>query len=470
MVGPDEFDQAEGPFVHYRRSVHDGEETIEYRLALPWFGWLYAPLVRRALRHRPHAGHTPGDQPWWAPRDRLDPRQVRVLGLLAAASMGSAFTNTLFTQTVHKAAEAFSVGKTGQGVAGGIVRAGIILVLPFAFRADRVGRRRIITFLAFAAPIVCALGALAPSFPALVATQTVGRPLGLAFDLLIAVVAAEEMPRDSRAYSISVLALASGLGAGMCVWLIPTTDLADWGWRIPYAATILWLAVAVSLWRHLPETARFRARHARHPRLDIGRLGTTAAIAACGNVFVAPASFFQNRYLDEVRGLSGLGITLFTITTATPAAIGLLLGGRIADRHGRRRVGSIALVTGTALVAASFAVGGPPMWFAAALGGIALGAAYPALSVYRAELFPTANRGKAGGLITTSALVGGIVGLVVTGVAVDHGLSYGRILGLLALCQVVVAVLVLTRLPESAHRELEELNPEDAVAAVAATR
>ena len=84
-----------------------------------------------------------------------------MLGLLAAASMSSAFTNTLFTQTAQFAADDFGVGNFGFSVAGAVVRAGIIISLPLAFLADRVGRRRIIRIVAWAAPIVTALGALA---------------------------------------------------------------------------------------------------------------------------------------------------------------------------------------------------------------------------------------------------------------------------------------------------------------------
>ena len=468
MVGSGDFEQEAGPFHSYRRTLTHTDagavETVDYRVALPWFGWLYAPLIRRALHQRPGADHTPGTQPWWAPRDRLDERQVLVLGLLAAASMCAAYTNTLFTQMVHKATADFHIGATGQGVAGGVVRAGILFALPFAYRADHAGRRRVIRWLVVAAPVCCALGALAPSFPVLVATQTVGRPLGLALDLLIAVVAAEEMPRNSRAYAVSVLALASGLGAGVCVWMLPLTGIGRWAWRIPFAASLIWLAVARSLRRHLPETVRFTTPHASSPRLRTGRLGTMAAIAFFGNLFVAPASFFQNRYLADVRGYSNLGVTLFTLGTATPAAIGLLLGGRLADNYGRRLVGAVSLLAGTTLIALSFAVGGPSMWGAAITGGIVLGVAVPALAVYRTEMFPTANRGRAGGIITTTGLLGGIIGLLVTGVFVNHYNDYGRVLGMLALGQLAVAALVLRRLPESAHLELEQLNPEDAVA------
>jgi hypothetical protein len=49
----------------------------------------------------------------------------------------------------------------------------------------------------------------------------------------------------------------------------------------------------------------------------------------------------------------------------------------------------------------------------------------------------------------------------VTGAVDDHTHTYGGVLGLLALGQLVVALLVWRRLPESAHQELEELNPED---------
>ena len=88
--------------------------------------------------------------------------------------------------------------------------------------------------------------------------------------------------------------------------------------------------------------------------------------------------------------------------------------------------------------------------------------AYPALAVYRAELFPTGNRGRAAGLLTASALLGGIGGLLLAGALLDGGWPHARVMALLALGQVVVVVTVLTSFPETAHRELEDLNPEDA--------
>ena len=204
-------------------------ETTTYRLVIPWFAWLFSWPVRRALRRQDRGAHgrAAGVQPWWAPPDRLDPQQALLLGLLAAASMTAAYTNTLFTQTANYAAEDFDVGKFGQGIGGVVVRIGVIFARPMAFMADRVGRRRMIVLASWLAPLVSALGALAPTFPILVATQTLGRPMGLALELLVAVAAAEEMPRNSRAYAVSVLAMASGLGAGIAVMGLPLVRIVS---------------------------------------------------------------------------------------------------------------------------------------------------------------------------------------------------------------------------------------------------
>ena len=95
------------------------------------------------------------------------------------------------------------------------------------------------------------------------------------------------------------------------------------------------------------------------------------------------------------------------------------------------------------------------------LGGIIGAIAFPALAVYRNELFPTGSRSRASCLITAAALLGGIVGLVTMGALLDRGRSHGAILGSLALAQILVVAIVLRWFPETAHRELEELNPID---------
>jgi len=470
------FEQDEGPFSDYRRVVefrHDAgigtwHESVRYRLDIPWFAWMFTRLVRRHVARRT-PGPEPLKQPSWSPPDRLTARQVHVLGLLAAASLSSAFVNTLFTQTVAFASDDFGIGDWGRGVAGTVVRLGILIGLPAAFLADRIGRRRVVVTLAWAAPIIASLGALAPNFPVLVATQTISRPLGLALDLLIAVVAAEEMPRSSRAYAISILAMANGLGAGVAVAALPLADLGTSGWRLVYAVALVWLVVAVDLARRLPETHRFERRRLQtsaRPRVTASehgrrRLAIQMAVAFCGNLLLSPASFFQNSFLKDERGFSAGMVSIFTAVTAAPAVIGLVIGGRVADRRGRRRVAAGCVPVGAIFIALSFQFTTVWMWTAAIIGAIVAAAAYPSLAVYRTELFPTANRGWAASLILASALIGGSISLLVTGALLDAGLSYGTVMLSLVAGPLVVALIVLTTYPETAHRELEDLNPED---------
>src|SRR5829696_23579 len=72
------------------------------------------------------------------------------------------------------------------------------------------------------------------------------------------------------------------------------------------------------------------------------------------------------------------------------------------------------------------------------------------------------------GLLTATALLGGIGGLLAMGTLLDRDWSHGSVMGLLASAQIVVIVVVLRWYPETAHQELEALNPLDATASAVA--
>jgi MFS family permease len=376
--------------------------------------------------------------------------------------MSAAFTNTLFTQTASFAADGFGIDTRGQGIGGVVVRLGVVIVIPFSILADRRGRRRMIVITAWVSPLWCAIGAIAPNFWVLVGTQAIARPVGLALALLIGIVATEEMPRNSRAYALSVLALAGGLGAGVAVVALRLADLGRDGWRLVYLLSLIWLLPAYHVMRYLPETLRFQRVHPTSPRLDRSRFAVIAIVAVTANLFVAPASFFLNRYLDDVRGYTGGGIALFTLSTATPASLGLIAGGRLADLIGRRAVLAVCMPISTLLLVGSFSVGGSAMWLLALGGGLLGGAAYPAFTVYRTELFPTGNRGRANGFVTALSLAGSSVGLLVVGALVHRGWSYGQSMLLVGFGQLLAAVIAYVAYPETAHLELEQINPQDA--------
>jgi len=397
----------------------------------------------------------------------LTARQRTILWLLALACVPATYANTLFTQTVAYAAEDFGISEQGQGIGAAIIRWGVLISLPLAALADRIGRRQLIIFCAFGAPIITALGGLAPSFTILVATQTLGRPLALVLTILIGIVAAEEMSSESRAWAISVLALAAGFGAAVALGALPLADLGRESWRFIYALSLIWLVLAVILQRRLPETTRFIERHDKQlettTHIDRSRLFTQSLVAIFGNIFIAASSVFQIRYLRDVRDYSAVDITAFTLITGTPASIGLLIGGRVADSRGRRLLSAITFPLGAILLTLAFSTSGQSMWLASLSGGICLGLAYPAMAVYRGEMFPTLHRSFASSVIMTASLIGGSVGLIGAGVFLNRDFSYGQVMAWLTLGPIIAGVLVYTTFPESAHRELEELNPQDVV-------
>ena len=281
------------------------------------------------------------------------------------------------------------------------------------------------------------------------------------------------MSRDSRAWATSVLAIAAGFGAGFAFAALPLADLGADSWRYIYAISLAWLVIAVILLRKLPETTRFTERHeakldsATH--IDKTRLATQSLVAIFGNVFIAASSVFQVRYLRDVRDYSAVMVTAFTLVTGTPASIGLLIGGRVADRRGRRMLSAITFPLGAILLTVAFATNGQIMWLASVSGGICLGLAYPAMAVYRGEMFPTLHRSFASSVVMTASLIGGSVGLIGAGYALNRDFSYGTVMSWLSLGPIVAGILVYATFPESAHRELEELNPQDVIVAKPAT-
>lgn len=458
-----------GPVAAYRRdvsleAVEGGRfrltSTTTFTVGVPYFGWLFRFGVAHALRREPTRG---GRQPWWAPPDRLDARAARLLGVLAAASVVAGYLGTLLTQTITYAVDDFGISDNrAQGEALATVRVGIAFALVLVAVADRKGRRIVLLVAAVGAILCAGAGALAPSLAWLTASQVGARAFASTLALLIAIVAAEEMPRGSRAYAVSVLGMAAAFGAGQCVLLLPLADLGERGWRLLYLIPVLALPLVRDIARRLPESRRFGA-----PHRDVGlaghgrRLALLAAAAFLLSLFTAPASQFQNEFLRNERGFSAAGISIFTIATNTPGGIGIVIGGRLADVRGRRTVGAVGLVGGIGATVAMFLSSGVAIYAWSLVGAILGAATVPALGVYGPELFPTSLRGKANGAIGVFGVLGATTGLLAAGTLSARFGGLGPALAVLAVGPAVLVVLVLVAFPETAHRELEELNPED---------
>jgi MFS family permease len=180
-------------------------------------------------------------------------------------------------------------------------------------------------------------------------------------------------------------------------------------------------------------------------------------------MFLAPAAQFLNEFLRTERGFSGALIAVFVLVTNTPAGIGIVAGGRLADRHGRRRIGAIGIVGGVAFTVVSYLTFGWPLWLSSTVASIIGALAVPALAVYGPELFPTGQRAKANGGLQVVSVAGSSVGLLLVGWLGDAFGSLGPAIAVVAAGPALLVVLVLALYPETAGRELEDLNPVDRI-------
>jgi len=474
-----------GPFAHYRRTVHilerqDEEflvrEHISYRLSVPVWGWFMTPLANRELR-RPRSD---GMQPFWAPAERLDPRAGQVLGVLCLLSVVAGYLGTLLSQTITFAFDEFDAGLATQGNTLTAVRVGVLLALALVALADRRGRRPVLLFSAVAGCVVAAAGAASAGVWTYGASQMVSRSLSTAMFVLLLVIAAEEVPAGARAYAVSVLTLSAGLGSGMVVWLLPLADLGLRAWRILFLAPLLALPLVLFCARRLPESRRFAPREtagqeasnlaparavspgdSQRRRRRARRLFLLGCGALLFSLFAAPASQFLNEFLRSERSFSAGNISVFQLSINTPAAIGVLIGGRFSDVWGRRRIGALGLAAGAAFTVLRYVEGGWPMWMWGVLASIFGAASVPVMGAFGAELFGTSNRAGSNGLITVMGVIGSMTGLQIVGRFTDAGGEFGHVFAMIAGAPLVVALLILFVFPETAWRELEDLNPED---------
>jgi MFS family permease len=342
------------------------------------------------------------------------------------------------------------------------VRVGGVIAVGLGALADRRGRRLILSFSLVGCIVATVLGAVAPSLVALAATQALNRGAWAAATVVLAIIAAEEMPAGARAYALSLLSMTGALGAGAALWLLPVADLGTRSWRLLYLFPVVFLPVVARFGRLIPESRRFE-----RPHLNVtlaghyGRLLLVAGSSFLLNVFMAPQSQFRNEFLRDDRGMSAAAISLFIMATSTPAGIGIVIGGRLADTRGRRVVGATGIAVGTVLIALSFAVDGAAMWISALVGAIFAAALVPTITVYGPELFPTSLRGRANGIVSMTAMAGSVMGLVAAGRLEEALGSFGSALAVLAVAPLAMAAVVLALFPETARRELEDLNPED---------
>ncbi len=338
------------------------------------------------------------------------------------------------------------------------IRAASLLGVLFAVAADRSGRRKPL----LAAFAIMALGsmltAFIPTISVFVVSQALVRISIVAIASISIVLIAEELDPGVRALGLGIYGLSGSLGVGLGLVLLPLADASEDAWRILFAVSTLGLLVFPLLARFLPESRAFVPAE-RIPFIKALGMGLSkhfwpmAGVAFFVAAFSSPAfDFVLARLINDLAWESGAARFLLIVFSGI-GAIGLLVGGKMADTWGRKPTTITALVIGL--------VGGVGFylldsgWFLAVSIFLAtLGATMltPSFGAQRTELFPTRVRATASAWITNVAIVGSIAGFATGGILIDR-------IGLPATVStlgvgVVISIVLVTRLPETQGMDL----------------
>jgi MFS family permease len=169
--------------------------------------------------------------------------------------------------------------------------------------------------------------------------------------------AIEYAPAKRRGLYAALVQLGSPVGtllstgAITLVALLPRDDFMAWGWRLPFIASIVLVAVALWLRWNVEETPEFQELKAsegtkKAPVIELFRqykakLGIGVCTYLVGNAGFFILTTFMISYVTRVLGLPSTVILTAMTIGAVAQMVMTVLAGRLADRFGAARVGII---------------------------------------------------------------------------------------------------------------------------------
>jgi DHA2 family methylenomycin A resistance protein-like MFS transporter len=393
---------------------------------------------------------------------------------------------------------------------------------------DRHGHRRMLRLGVWWFALASVGAAASVSLPMLMAFRVQQALAGAVIVPSAAALIRERVPGDRRGRALGALGSAAGLAAALGP-VIGGALTAAATWRGIFAVNLPLAALALVLSRRLAaDRARPLAARRRAARFDLaGALLLTAlltgvaallsagdrlppgALAAAAPVLGAAGAwfvrrelrhpepvlqprFFRNRAFAAVNAAAALSnLALFAVLLAVPlmlsardgwgsGTIGLALaalslaavvaspvGGRLADRSGRRLVsaaGLLALAAGiAALAVAGSDVGTAALLAALAAAGAGMGLAHPGLRAIALESLAQRHTDVAAGILSTSRYLGSIAsaGLLVAVLGSGSGSGrHGAFFAVAAAAAALAFASVLAAPVGSRRRVAEPMTPE----------
>jgi MFS family permease len=353
----------------------------------------------------------------------------------------------------------------------------------FGHFGDRLGRKRTLVSTLVVMGVATVLVGVMPTAeqigvaaPILVVAMRVLQGLAVGGEWTGAtLMATENAPRPERGIWSVCASLGGAVGAALALGtlLLTRATMSDevflsYGWRIPFLASVLLLAVGLYIRVRIDETPVFTAEIARRgaaqaPILEALKQQPREIVFASGVPVMVFAFYYivigyLISYGTATLGLAETTVIAITILASAVMGIALVLGGALSDRFGRRAVliggNGVAVVWALALFpvldsasATTFAVGACVTTFIA-------GIAYGPVGAFIPELFRTRYRYSATGFTynVSGVLGGALPSVIAAAVTAAYGsFAFGVLFAVLCLISLVCTL----ALPETRHAEID---------------
>jgi metabolite-proton symporter len=325
----------------------------------------------------------------------------------------------------------------------------------FGHFGDRIGRKATLVAALLTMGLSTVAIGLLPTYaaigvaaPALLALCRFGQGLGLGGEWGGAVLlATENAPRGKESWYGMFPQLGAPLGffcsTGIFIALTETLsdgDFLAWGWRIPFLASAVLVAVGLWVRLSLTETPAFksaieRQERVRVPILVVCREHTATVVLATLAAITTFVVFYLMTVFTLSWGTTELGFTRRGFLPLQMIGVLFFAATIPLTALAADRVGRWPILIGSSIVAIAFGFSFAPLFSSSdavtttvflALGLAVMGCTYGALGSALAELFPTAVRYTGASLTFNLAGIfgGSLAPYIATALAASHGIAY----------------------------------------------